>query len=216
MGIVFTKRCVLCGEMLPAAGTGKAMLCPVCAVEVRQQYRCTRIIRIPGAAEAVAALHYTGKVRNAMQRFKFQHKQHSADWFAAQMLPLLADRLDTWQPDLVTYMPIGFLRLHERGYNQAELLAKAAAEPLGLACTATLRKRAFTPKQSAQKDAAARQKNAEHALRPLESAEVRGKSVVLVDDIITTGATAAAAVKLLREMGAEKVYVLAAAYTSGK
>ena len=216
MGIVFTKRCVLCGEMLPAAGTGKAMLCPACAAEVRQQYRCTQTIRIPGAADAAAALYYTGKVRSAMQRFKFQHKQHYADWFAAQMLPLLANRLDAWQPDLVTYMPIGFLRLHERGYNQAELLAKAVAEPLGLPCTATLRKRAFTPKQSAQKNAAARQKNAERALRPLKNAEVRGKSVVLVDDIITTGATAAAAVKLLREMGAAKVSVLAAVHSSGK
>lgn len=216
MGVLFTKRCVLCGAMLPAAGTGKAMLCPDCAAEVRQCYRCTEAIRIPGAADATAALYYTGKVKNAMQRFKFQHKQHYADWFAAQMLPLLAERLDAWQPDLVTFMPIGFLRMHERGYNQAELLAKAVAEPLSLPCQATLRKRAFTPKQSTQKDAAARQKNAERALLPREGAEVRGKSVVLVDDIITTGATAAAAVKLLHEMGAEKVYVLAAAHTGQK
>lgn len=216
MGVLFTKRCVLCGEMLPAAGTGKAMLCPDCADEVRQRYRCTEAIRIPGAADAAAALYYTGKVKNAIQRFKFQHKQHYADWFAAQMLPLLTERLDTWQPDLVTFMPIGFLRMHERGYNQAELLAKAVAEPLGLPCQATLRKRAFTPKQSTQKDAAARQKNAERALLPRKNAEMRGKSVVLVDDIITTGATAAAAVKLLREMGAVKVYVLAAARTLGK
>ena len=216
MGVLFTKRCVLCGAMMPAAGTGKAMLCPDCAAEVRQRYRCTEAIRIPGAADAAAALYYTGKVKNAMQRFKFQHKQHYADWFAAQMLPLLTERLDTWQPDLVTFMPIGFLRMHERGYNQAELLAKAVAEPLGLPCQATLRKRAFTPKQSTQKDAAARQKNAEQALLPRKNAEVRGKSLVLVDDIVTTGATTAAAVKLLREMGAAKVYALAAARTLGK
>ena len=216
MGVLFTKRCVLCGEMLPAAGTGKAMVCPACAAEVRQTYRCTEAIRMPGATDTAAALYYAGKVKQAMQRFKFQHKQHYADWFAAQMLPLLADRLNAWQPDLVTFMPIGWLRRRERGYNQAELLAKAVAEPLGLPCRATLRKRAFTPKQSAQKDVAARQKNAERALLPRENAEVHGKSVVLIDDIITTGATAAAAVKLLREMGAVRVYVLAAAHTSGK
>ena len=95
MGVLFTKRCVLCGAMLPAAGTGKAMLCPDCAAEVRQRYRYTEAIRIPGAADAAAALYYTGKVKNAIQRFKFQHKQHYADWFAAQMLPLLTERLDT-------------------------------------------------------------------------------------------------------------------------
>lgn len=216
MGILFTKRCVLCGDLLPAAGTGKAMLCPACAAEVRQNYRCTVMPRVTGADDAAAALYYTDKVRQAMQRFKFQHKQQYADWFGAQMLPLLAERLDTWRPDLITFMPIGFLRMHERGYNQAELLAKAVAEPFGLPCVATLRKRAFTPKQSKQKDAVARQTNAEQALLPLKNAEVRGKSVVLVDDIITTGATAAAAVKLLRETGAEKVCVLAAAYTPGK
>lgn len=213
MGILFSKRCVLCGELLPAAGTGKAMLCPDCTAEVRQRYRCTQSPHVAGADDAAAALYYTGKVRDAMQRFKFQHKQHYADWFAAQMLPLLAERLDTWQPNLVTFMPIGWLRGRERGYNQAELLARAMSKPLGLPCRATLRKRAFTPKQSEQKNADARQKNAERALLPLANAEICGQSVVLVDDIVTTGATAAAAVKLLRKMGAEKVYVLAAART---
>ena len=216
MGILFTKRCILCGKLLPAAGTGKAMLCPDCAAEVRQIYRCTEIIHIPGADESLAPLLYKGKVRHAVQRYKFKHQQHYADWFAAQMLPLLAERLDIWQPDLITFMPIGWLRGRERGYNQAELLARAVAEPLSLPCRATLRKRAFTPKQSEQKDATARQKNAERAFLPLTNAEVRGQAIVLVDDIVTTGATAAAAVRLLREMGAAKVCVLAAARTEQK
>lgn len=216
MGVLFTKRCVLCDTLLPAAGTGKSMLCSACAAELRQTYRCRHMPYVAGADDAAAALYYTGKVRDAMQRFKFQHKQHYADWFAAQMLPLLAERLDTWQPDLITFMPIGWLRGRERGYNQAELLARAVAEPLGLPCRATLRKRAFTPKQSEQKDAAARQKNAERAFLPLTNAEVRGQAIVLVDDIVTTGATAAAAVRLLREMGAARVYVLAAARTLSK
>ena len=134
MGVVFVKRCILCGELLPAAGTGKAMLCPACAGEVRQSYRCTEPVCITGADDAAAALYYTGKVQHAMQGLKFHHKQHYADWFAAPMLPLT-------------------------------------------------------------------------------NADVHSKSVVFVDDIITTGATATAAVKLLREMGAIKIYVLAAART---
>ena len=62
MGVVFVKRCILCGELLPAAGTGKAMLCPACAGEVRQSYRCTEPVYVTGADNAAAALYYTGKV----------------------------------------------------------------------------------------------------------------------------------------------------------
>ena len=216
MGVLFMHNCVLCGGTIPAEDGGKAMLCAACAAEVREKYRCAEPVRVPGVDGAAAALSYAGKVKYAMQRFKFHHKQHYADWFAAQALPLLAERLDDWQPDLVTYMPIGFVHLHRRGYNQAELLARPIAAAFGLPCQVTLRKRPFTPTQSAQKDFAARQKNAARALLPLDGADVRGKSVVFVDDIITTGASAAAAAKLLREMGAARVYLLAPAKTPRK
>ena len=140
-----------------------------------------------------------------MKRFKFSSAAYCADWFAAQMSVALTSQLDDWQPDLITYMPIGFLHYRQRGYNQAELLAKLTAKPLSLPCEATLRKRWFVGKQSAQKDYAARQSNAKDAVLPKGSVDLTGKSVVLVDDIITTGATAAAAVKALREMGASRV-----------
>ena len=213
MGILFMHNCVLCGEAIPAEDSSRAMLCAACAREVRGQYRCTETIRVPGMDGCAAALYYTGKVRQAMRRFKFHHKQHYADWFAAQALPLLAERLEDWNPDLITYMPIGFVHLHKRGYNQAELLAKPIAAGFGLPCRATMRKRPFTPTQSEQKDFAARQKNAARALLPMGNVDLSGQSVVLVDDIITTGSMAAAAADVLRKMGAEHVYLLAPAKT---
>ncbi len=216
MGILFVRKCVLCCGVLPAEDGSRAMICAACARELMESYRCAETIRVPGADGAAAALYYTGKVKQAMQRFKFHHKQHYADWFAAQALPLLAEHLEDWKPDLITYMPIGFLRLHKRGYNQAELLAKAIAAPFSLPCRATMRKRPFTPTQSEQKDFAARQENAARALLPIKNMDLSGQSVVLVDDIITTGAMAAAAADLLRKMGAARVYVLAPARTPRK
>lgn len=216
MGILFVRKCVLCCGVLPAEDGSRAMICAACADELCRDYRCTAPIHVPGADGAAAALYYTGKVKQAMQRFKFHHKQHYADWFAAQALPLLAEHLEDWKPDLITYMPIGFLRLHKRGYNQAELLAKAIAAPFSLPCRATMRKRPFTPTQSEQKDFAARQENAARALLPIKNMDLSGQSVVLVDDIITTGAMAAAAADLLRKMGAARVYVLAPARTPRK
>ena len=93
----------------------------------------------------------------AAVRREYRSAAYCADWFAAQMSVALTARLDDWQPDLITYMPIGFLHYRKRGYNQAELLAKLTAKPLSLPCEATLRKRWFVGKQSAQKDYAARQ-----------------------------------------------------------
>ena len=216
MGVLFVHNCVLCGEAIPAEDGSTAMICAACAREMREKYRCKEAVSVPSTDGAAAALYYTGKVRQAMQRFKFHHKQHYADWFAAQTLPLLAERLEEWKPDLVTFMPIGFKRLHERGYNQAELLAKPIAAAFDLPCQPTLHKRPFTPKQSEQKDFAARQRNAARALLPRGKADLSGRSVVLVDDIITTGASAAAAAELLYKMGAARVYVLAPAQTPRK
>nr|WP_297173048.1 hypothetical protein [uncultured Agathobaculum sp.] len=213
MGILFMHNCVLCRRPIPAEDGSRAMICTACAREVQETYRCAETIRVPGIDGCVAALHYTGKVRGAMKRFKFHHKQHYANWFVAQMLPLLASHLEPWKIDLVTYMPIGFWRLRKRGYNQAELLAKPVAAAFGLSCKPTLRKRPFTPSQSRQTNFAARQKNAARALLPMEKADVCGRSVLLVDDIITTGASAAAAAALLRRQGAAYVYLLTPTHT---
>lgn len=212
MGLIFSKNCILCGEALDIE-SGKAMLCPSCAQKVRQQYRCVEDIHIHGVDDAAVPLYYTGAIAGAMKRFKFMHRQHYADWFAAQMLPLLAERLDDWQPDLITYIPISFFRWYQRGYNQSELLAKPIAEAFSLPCCATLQKRLLTPKQSSRKSADERKKNAAHAFRSRNDVNLSGMSVVLVDDIITTGATVSAAAKCLREMGAKRVFLLASTKT---
>ena len=191
MGILYGHRCVLCGADFPVTTSRTLQLCPDCAAAVRREYRCTEVISIAGADGTIAPLYYRGTVRNAMKRFKFSSAAYCADWFAAQMSVALTSQLDDWQPDLITYMPIGFLHYRKRGYNQAELLAKLVAKPLSLPCEAALRKRWFVKKQSAQKDYAARQSNAKDAVLPKKGVNLTGKSVVLVDDIITTGATAA-------------------------
>ncbi len=97
MGVVFTKKCVLCGANLSSLEDGKsAMLCDTCAAEVREKYRFSGHIRISGADGASAALYYTGTVKGAMQRFKFEHKKHYADWFAAQRTGLQHRPLLCW------------------------------------------------------------------------------------------------------------------------
>ncbi|RHT49089.1 ComF family protein [Butyricicoccus sp. AM29-23AC] len=127
-----------------------------------------------------------------------------------EMAAVLAAQLDRWQPTCITYLPLGFLRARERGYNQAELLARPIAQSLSMPCVSALRKRPFTARQSVQQDAAARRKNAAGSLLP-GRIPLAGERVVVIDDIITTGSTAADAAHVLRSMGAACVFVLAAA-----
>ena len=130
MGILYGHRCVLCGADFPVTTSRTLQLCPDCAAAVRREYRCNEVISIAGADGTIAPLYYRGTVQNAMKRFKFNGAAYCADWFAAQMSVALTSQLEEWQPDLITYMPIGFLHYRKRGYNQAELLAKLIAKPL--------------------------------------------------------------------------------------
>lgn len=98
----------------------------------------------------------------------------------------------------------------------AEMAAVLAAHPiarsLSLPCVSALRKRPFTARQSVQQDAAARRKNAAGSLLP-GRVPLAGERVVVIDDIVATGSTAADAAHVLRSMGAACVFVLAAAKT---
>jgi len=210
MGILFVKRCVLCGEILDSDYPN--WLCENCAETVASYY-CRDIVHIRGADASIAALYYSGSVKNAMRALKFRHKKQYAVWFAEKMSAVLTPYLQDWSLDSITFAPIGWLRYRERGYNQAELLARHIAQSVNLPCEAFLKKRAFTARQSKRKNAASRWKNTKDAFLPRDNISLDGKSVLFVDDIITTGATASAAVRTLRQMGASYVYVLAATKT---
>ncbi len=208
MGIVFTNCCVLCGRPLQAIDN-KSFLCPDCSSEIWQYRLNNTSVKIQGANGAVSALHYRDSVKYAMINFKFHRKQSYAKWFAQQLLPVISEKLEVWKPDIVTFPPISLIRYWERGYNQAKLLAEPIAEFIGVPCISTLKKTPFKGRQSKRKNAAERWRNAENIFKPVKDIKLNGKSVLLVDDVITTGATAASAVKELQKMGAKYVYVAA-------
>ena len=204
--LVHPHRCLLCRGALPV-GT-PAMLCPGCARRVRQEYRNTEMITIPGAAGADAPLLYVGQLANAMKRYKFYRSTALSRWFSAQGAACLASHLDEWQPDCLTYVPLGLICWWPRGFNQSEVLARQIGKALHLPVCAALGKRPRIGKQS-RRTARERWKAARNMFFPLPGGAVRGKRVVLIDDIITTGASAADGVRALRKAGAAEVFVLA-------
>ena len=160
-----------------------------------------------------AVWYYEGDVRKSILRYKFRRGIFLAPKFAR----MLAERLTQQEmahPDVLTWVPVSRARRFQRGYDQCELLAKQLGKTLGISAQRTLRKRRNTPPQSSLTSAAMRKANALGAYALCRGADVRGKTVVLLDDIFTTGATMNECARVLLTAGAKEVYgaALAAAH----
>jgi ComF family protein len=125
---------------------------------------------------------------------------------------VMADRLkpENLKTDLIIPVPMHIRKRRKRGYNQAEVLAECLSKKMGLPYSSKLLLRTeYTPAMSGL-SSAERRLNMEHAFCVAENAvgEVKGKKILLVDDIYTTGSTASACAQVLMERGADEVRVI--------
>lgn len=160
---------------------------------------------LPAFAGLRSAFSYEGVARSAVLALKFQ----GVSALAPEMARPMADALSRWVPvvDAVVPVPLGWLRRRTRGYNQAALLAQEVCRSSGLALeTRALRRARQTPPQTQQADEASRRRNIQAAFAP--GPRPVGGSVLLIDDVATTGATLDACARVLLEGGASEVLAL--------
>jgi ComF family protein len=137
-----------------------------------------------------------------------QHlKYRGARSLAAPLAELLAARYPFPADALLAAVPLHPARLRARGYNQALLLARGLARRRGLVLAPRLLARVRPTAEHAHLDAAARHRNVRDAFRVRSGAMLAGRTVVLIDDVLTTGATADACARALRAAGAAPVHV---------
>lgn len=203
--VLFPPKCVLCGKLLSSQETD---LCHTCRVETRD-FQTPRK-KIPFVAQWRALWYYEGGVRSSLLRYKFHNKRSYATVYGR----LLAMKLTQEYPegfDILTWVPVSRQRKRKRGYDQVELLAEAVAAELQLTKTPTLTKVRNTPPQSGISGLAQRKANVLNAYRIVNKENVAGKRILLLDDIITTGATASEAARVLLTAGAKEVICAAVA-----
>ena len=205
MELLFPPKCVLCRKLLKS---GEIDLCRECRADAPEY--AGKKINIRFLDSFAAVWYYEGNVRRSLLRFKF----YNARSYGVSYGRILAMRLQREYPDgfdMLTWVPVSRLRKLRRGYDQVELLAKAVGRELGLSPVPTLKKIRNNRHQSRLKDPAARRANVLGAYRLLEGAAVKGQRVLLLDDILTTGATAGECARVLLSVGAKEVHCAAVA-----
>lgn len=188
--------------------------CASCALPVPAGVRrCGACLRQPPPLDAcLAAVSYRWPWPQGIARFKFQ--QHSG--WARPLATLL--RSTPWvepaleQADLILPMPLSRERLAERGFNQALLLARRLA-PEKTDASLLLRTRDTPPQHSLPRGERLRNLRGAFAVEPLRAAVLEGRRVVLVDDVMTSGASLHAAAQLVRQAGAAHITAMVVART---
>lgn len=186
--------CARCGD--PVAGrVDRPFLCTLCAERDGGFDIARSVVRHEGAvAQAIRDLKYNGHL-----------------WLVPDLTDLLEAGVRTHFPpgafDLVSWVPLHPARRRERGFNQAAELARALAMRLGLPAAPTAVRVRPTATQT-RLTLAERAANVRDAFRPVRAGRWRGARVLLVDDVMTTGATAHACARTLREGGAAAVGVI--------
>ena len=195
LDLIYPPRCPFCRR------PGAHGVCPECDRALPRPRSPLRAGE--GFGKCAAPLRYEGAARSAILRLKFGGARAVAKELGALLAQCAEEEL-CGQFDRVTFVPLARRRRRERGFNQAQLLARAAAKLWDAEAEALLVKIRDNPPQSTL-SAEARRGNAAGCYAAKSRQRVEGGRFLLVDDVITTGATLAECARALRAAGAESV-----------
>ena len=208
--ILFPSKCILCEKPLL---DNENDLCKTCRSEIETFTKADH--RISFVAGWTAMWYYNDIVRESLLRYKFHnHRNHGIVYGKMLAMKLMTQPLCDF--DILSWVPVSQKRYQERGFDQSEMIARAVAEELQHPVTSVLIKTRHTRPQSGLSDASHRRANIIGAYQVVDPQLIANKKILLIDDIITTGATASECSKTLLIAGAKEVYCAAVAAPNHK
>lgn len=181
--------------------------CPYChRIVEKDDYACAKCkkdienlgisLGIPGGYRCCSALPHESKYRYAVLKFKFNHRKQYSKQFARLIYKQITESYPDMIFDYITYVPMHKSAIKKRGYNQCELLAKDLSKLLNVPCADVLEKVKKTKPQHelSGKD---RRTNLIGAFKVTDKSKVKSRSILLIDDIVTTGSTLGECAKML-------------------
>ena len=229
LNLLYPARCPVCDDIIMPRGNQVCDSCkdilkpiapPLC-------YKCGRQIISEGAEYCDTCLHYSfsferafslwpynNTVKSSLSAFKYKGRREFADYYACKLYEHFAPLINKLEVDILVPVPIHADRLLTRGFNQSALIAVKLADRLGLPASEDYLLRSKNTLAQKNLDHVARRANLRDAFSVNKNSKYYGnyiKNVLLIDDIYTTGSTANACAKALKDAGSDKVYVLCVA-----
>ena len=201
LDLLFPPKCAFCRTFLTG---GQALFCAECKEELPFCQEEAALQEGEGYSLVVSPLYYDGLVRESIHRYKFQGLRSYCHPYAAFLAPAIASHL-TDRYDLLSWVPVSRARLRSRGYDQAKLLAQATARLLDTTAVGVLKKVKNASPQSALGGKDERAANISGAYCVPRPELVADKRILLIDDVLTTGATLSESAHCLLQAGAKEV-----------
>ncbi len=208
----FPNLCPFCGRFIPY----DRLCCDECAPKISLGEFCRRCGQhvcvcdkgLPDFDGCIALMPYTGLCRDGVLNLKYDRGFNLAKLMVPEGLKLLKGEGWLNEASIITAVPMTPKRRERTGDNQAEYIAKRLSKLSGLPCDFKLIRK--NPRAAAQHELTRdeREKEAKRTYLPPKRKRLHGETVILCDDIITTGSTLSSCAAVLKSIGAKKVYCL--------
>lgn len=226
--LLFPRRCPVCDRPVKPAG---AYICTACAEKLRyvaqpacmkcgkalrdaQQEYCYDCAHKKHEYVRGVSLYQYGSIRSTVYRFKYGGRREYAEFLGKEMAERLGKQIREWKPDALIPVPLHPDRMRKRGYNQARLLAEEAGKRLGIPVKSDWIRRVKNTAPQKLLDGRERQNNLKKAFNIVQN-DVKLNTIVIIDDIYTTGSTVDEMAKECRRHGVSRVYFAALSIGSG-
>lgn len=226
--ILYPARCVACDRVLTITESGVCTdclgklsvitngICISCGRQLNSHDKilCSGCEELHHNFDGGRILYTYSSAKESLYRFKYGGRAEYADFYADELEFFLGDYISGLKADLLIPVPLHKDRMKSRGYNQAELIAKALAKRLNIPFSNKMveRSKNTLPLKTMRREE--RQNNLKNAFI-MRGNDVKSKCVIIIDDIYTTGATIDEIAGLLKKAGVRKVFFLAIASAAG-
>jgi len=218
LNFIYPPYCIICKNRLEH---GVTLICKTCwhrlpkidNAQNQKRSRANLDFAESQISKFLAVWEFNTAVQEIIHEIKFFGKKSLSKFVGRELADLMTHDKDYCGVDLIIPVPLHKTRLRERGFNQSLLLSQAISTLTNIPVKEKVLKRIRFTRPQSQLNAFERQQNVKDAFRVIDSSAIKGKTVVLVDDVLTTGSTMLACAESLESAGVAKIFALTAAAT---